>query len=244
MRSNSAPKLVRIDHLERARPRQVDRNHFLDAAGPRGHHHHLVAEQDRLLDRVGDEQHGLMCLVENLQQFLLHHDLGLRVERGERLVHQQDRPLHDQRARQRHALAHAAGKLPRQVALEAAQADRGEQRRGALIALGCGHAAHLEAEGDVVDDVAPRKQIEVLPDHDRVGAERPRHRPAARRWMRTVPLGRRLEAADDLDQRALAAAARAEQAGEPAGAETMGEAVQRHGPAWGPRPKSASRHRR
>ena len=39
--------------------------------------------------------------------------------------------------------------------------------------------------------------------------------------MRTVPRGRRLEAADDLDQRALAAAARAEQAGEAAGAEAM-----------------------
>ena len=59
---------------------------------------------------------GFVGLVENAQQFLLHHDLGLRVERGERLVHQQDRPFHDQRARQRHALAHAARQLARQMA--------------------------------------------------------------------------------------------------------------------------------
>ena len=79
--------------------------------GPRGHHHHLVAEQDRLLDRVRHEDHRLAHLVENARELLLHDDFGLRIERGERLVHQQDRPLHDQRARQRHALAHAAGEL-------------------------------------------------------------------------------------------------------------------------------------
>ena len=99
-RSNSAPNSVRIDHFERARPRQTDRNHLLDAARPRRHHDHFVAQQDRLLDRVGDEQHGLVRAVENAQQLLLHDDLGLRVERGERLVHQQDRPLQDQRAGQ------------------------------------------------------------------------------------------------------------------------------------------------
>ena len=50
----------------------------------------------------------LWVRVEDAQQLLLHHDLGLRVERGERLVHQQDRPFHDQRAGERDALAHAA----------------------------------------------------------------------------------------------------------------------------------------
>ena len=59
--------------------------------GPCGHHHHLVAEQDRLLDRVGDEQDGLVGRIEDAQQFLLHDDLGLGIERRERFVHQQDR---------------------------------------------------------------------------------------------------------------------------------------------------------
>ena len=130
----------------------------------------------------------LWVCVEDPQQFLLHDDLGLCIERGERLVHQQDRPLHDQRARQRHALAHAAGQLARQVALEAAQPDRSDQPPRALDSVRLGDAAHLQPEGDVVDDAAPGKQVEVLPDHHRVGAERAADRPAwPDRWMRMVP---------------------------------------------------------
>ena len=117
-------------------------------------------------------ENGLAGAIEDAQQLFLHDDLGLRVERGERLVHQQDRPLHDQCARQGDALAHAAGQLPGQVAFEAAQSDRGNQRAGALMTRGLGHAAHLQAERDIVDDAAPGKQVEILPHHDRVGAER------------------------------------------------------------------------
>ncbi len=113
------------DQLERARTRQVDGDHILDPAGTGGHDHHLVAEQDRLLDRVGDEQDRLVRPVEDAHQLFLHDDLGLRVQRGKRLVHEQDRTLHDQRAGQRHPLTHAAGQLLREMALEPAQADRG-----------------------------------------------------------------------------------------------------------------------
>ena len=42
-------------------------------------------------------------------QFLLHLAARQRVERGERLVHQQDLRLHRERARDRDALLHAAG---------------------------------------------------------------------------------------------------------------------------------------
>ncbi len=52
----------------------------------------------------------------------------MRVERAERLVHQQQRRIVDQRAHQRDALLHAAGQLPRIAVLEAGEAD---QRRAA-----------------------------------------------------------------------------------------------------------------
>src|SRR5258708_2102587 len=44
-----------VDHFLRAWPRQIDRNDLLDASGPRRHHHHFVAEQDGLVDGVGDK---------------------------------------------------------------------------------------------------------------------------------------------------------------------------------------------
>ena len=180
----------------------------------------------------------VLCVcVEDAQQLFLHDDLGLRVERGERLVHQQDRPLHDQRARQRDALAHAAGQLAGQVLLEAAQSDRGNERARALVARGLGHAAHLQAEGDIVDDAAPGKQVEVLPHHHRVGAERMPDIVALRVLDPDRAAGRAFEPGDDLDQRALAAPARPEQAGDAPRAEAMGEVIERdHAGAAKPRP--------
>ena len=56
-------------------------------------------------------------------QLLLHQLAGLRVERGERLVHQQHFRVHDQRAREVHALLHAAGEFVRIVMLETREAD-------------------------------------------------------------------------------------------------------------------------
>ena len=65
------------------------------------------------------------------EQFLLQDFAGLRVERGERLVHQQDRRVHRERAHQPDALLHAAGELIGIVPLESGQADQFEIVRDA-----------------------------------------------------------------------------------------------------------------
>ena len=57
-----------------------------------------------------------------LQQLFLHHLARHRVERGERLVHQQDFGVGGEQARDRDALLHAARQLGRIVVLESAQA--------------------------------------------------------------------------------------------------------------------------
>lgn len=49
-----------------------------------------IAHHQRLLNRVGDEQQGETHLFPQQQQLFLHLAPGQRVERGERLVHQQD----------------------------------------------------------------------------------------------------------------------------------------------------------
>ena len=55
-----------------------------------------VADDDRFLDGMGDEQHGEADIVPKLKQFFLHAPPGQGIERGERLVHQQDFRLHRQ----------------------------------------------------------------------------------------------------------------------------------------------------
>ena len=102
--------------------------------------------------------------------------------------------------------------MARQVVLEAAQPDRGDEPAGALTALRLGDAFHLEAEGDVVDDAAPREQVEVLPHHHGVAAERAVDRGRGRIDDADGAGCRGLYAADDLRQRAFAASARTEDA--------------------------------
>ena len=73
-----------------------------------------------------------------LQQLVLQDQLVLRVERGERLVHQQDLGIGHQGAREADALAHAAGELLRIVSAEAGQADHLEEEADLLAPLALG----------------------------------------------------------------------------------------------------------
>ncbi len=57
-------------------------------------------------------------------QFALHQAAGLRVERPERLVHQQDARVDRQRAGDRGALLHAAGQLRRVAVLKPGETDQ------------------------------------------------------------------------------------------------------------------------
>src|SRR5215471_2983602 len=65
----------------------------LDLAGMRRHQQDAVADQHRFWNRVGDEQHGEARVGPQRQQFLLHLAARERIERRERLVHQQHRRL-------------------------------------------------------------------------------------------------------------------------------------------------------
>ena len=76
---------------------------------------------------MGDEEDRRAGLLPDAQQLLVELVAGDLVERAERLVHQQDARPADQRPGDRHALAHAAGKLVRQRVLAAREADQLEQ---------------------------------------------------------------------------------------------------------------------
>ena len=69
----------------------------------------------------------IAVLLAHLEHEVLEVAARLRVDRRERLVHQQDRRLVGERARDRDALLHAAGELPRVVVDEPRQPDRLER---------------------------------------------------------------------------------------------------------------------
>ena len=62
---------------------------------------------------MGDEQHGELGFIPQRQQLVLHPRAGQRIERRERLVHQQNIRLHRHATRDRDALLHAAGQRVR-----------------------------------------------------------------------------------------------------------------------------------
>ena len=131
-----------------------------------------------------------------------------RVERAERLVEQEHARLQRQRAGDGHALAHAARQLVRAGAGEPAEADEVEQLGGARRRRSArGQPASAQGEGDVVERVAPGQQPRFLEDEadPRIG---PDHGLARRPHGAA---GRAEQAADDAQQRALAAAVGADE---------------------------------
>ena len=111
-----------------ARKRRVDRELGEHPAGPRSHHHDPLREVDQLEHRMGDEHHGLAQRLPQRQEVVVEAKARDLVERGERLVHQQERGLGDQRARDRGAHLHAARKLARIALREAGKPDARERR--------------------------------------------------------------------------------------------------------------------
>ena len=66
------------------------------------HDHHPIGQQDRLRDAVGDEQDGLAPLLPDAEQLEAHLFPGHRVQRAERLVHQQQAGIGQERAADGH----------------------------------------------------------------------------------------------------------------------------------------------
>ena len=104
---------------------------------------------------MGDEHHRRAQRLPELQQIVVELEAGDLVERGERLVHQQQLRLGDERARDRDAHAHAAGQFARIGVGELCQADAAERRLDALgAALPRRRAVQLERQQHVVEHVA------------------------------------------------------------------------------------------
>src|ERR1700730_1388205 len=179
----------------------------LDAARARRHHRYPVGEIDRLLHVVSDEDHGLRRALPDGDQLGLHEAAGLRVERAERLVHQQNLWIYRERAGERGALLHPARKLRRIGVLEAAKPDEIDEALRPRFAARARQAGTLEAVEHVRPHGLPREQGKVLEHDAAVGARRD-DRIAV---DENPPALDRQEAADQIKQGGLAAARRTEQ---------------------------------
>ena len=131
---------------------------LVDVAGPADlfdaavvEHGEPVAQRERLVLVVGDDDEGDADLALNGLELDLHLLAQLEVERAERLVEQQHAWPADERAGQRDALALAARQLGRAARRRGRRAGpcRG-RRRCACVVRPCAHPAHLQAVLDVL----------------------------------------------------------------------------------------------
>ncbi len=101
---------------EIARPRQIELDPAHDPSGPGRDHDHLVGELDRLLDAMGDEEHGLGILHQQPLEIAAELLAGHGIQRPQGLVHQDQRRIMDQRPAEGGALLHPARELMGQAA--------------------------------------------------------------------------------------------------------------------------------
>ena len=132
-----------------ARAGKADRHFAFHGAGMRGHDHHTIGEIDGLGYVVGHVHHRFARLAPHVREQPLHVVAGERIERRERLVHQQHRGIVGERAGDGDPLLHAAGEMVRVGVGELLELDQLELLQRDLLALGSRHALHLQAEGNV-----------------------------------------------------------------------------------------------
>ncbi|MOA00108.1 hypothetical protein D3C78_1194560 [compost metagenome] len=126
-------------------------------------------EEHGFFDVVGDQEHRLGGALPDLQQQLLHLLAGKGVESAERFVHQQHARVGGEGASQADTLLLAARKLPDAALFKTGQIDQGEHFPGASFAFFPGDTGQLQAEPDVGQHVLPWQQRVVLKHHAALG---------------------------------------------------------------------------
>ncbi len=150
--------------------RQFDGEFAFHAAGTESEQNDAIAEANGLTDVVRDEDDGASGFAPDALEFVVQQVAGLRVESGERLVHQKDVGLGGQGAGNGYALPHAARKLVNVAVLKFSEVYEPEIVFRLLQAFGLGNTLHLHAEFDVLANGEPWEKAVFLEDEDAVGA--------------------------------------------------------------------------
>src|SRR4051794_20590294 len=195
-----------------ARPLQAHVDDIGQAAGIGFQREHAITEVNGFVEVVRHEQGGRAALLDEAGDLVLQCLAGQRIERTERFVHQENTWTLGEAARDLNPLLHAAGKLRRIFIAMAGKADLVEQAGDARRTLLLRRSHGLQGEGNVPRCGSPgQKGPAIILKHDRhVRGRTIDQGPEAA----DLALARREQAAHEAQQRCLAAAGRADDAGE------------------------------
>src|SRR5215212_9195877 len=130
--------------------RRLDNRPYSSGAG--AEHENPIRQEQCLVNAVGDEDNGRASLRPDFQEVFLQLLASLRIERAERLVHEDKNRLAHQRAGDADPLLHAAGELVRIVLEEITESDKIDEMRGLIAALPDRHSIDLEWKFDIAHD--------------------------------------------------------------------------------------------
>src|SRR6478735_1551651 len=123
-------------------------------------HDHPIGQQNRLVDVMGDQQHGGCVATTQVLQQAVHLDARQRIEGAERFVEQQQFGLTHQRPRQRDALSLSPGQRARPYLGLVGEVHFAQCRPSLLPHRG----GRGKADGDVGQHALPRQQPRILKD--------------------------------------------------------------------------------
>src|SRR5262249_51971084 len=104
-------------------PPEVDGERVPDGPWCLAHDENAVAQHDRFLDGMGDQNHRLVRAVPNACEFILHLLARKYVESAERLIQQENFWIGGQCSRYCDALAHSTGQFARHRGAEPGETD-------------------------------------------------------------------------------------------------------------------------
>ena len=196
-------------------------------------HRHLIAQLDRLIDVVGDEDDGLAQFALKPQELVLQLFAHHRVDRAERLVHQHHRRVGGECPGHPHPLLLAPGELVRVALGEfGGQSHPLEEFERDPPRLGLRPAEQQGHRGDVVDDRTMREQPAALDDIADAAAKLVGVQGRGVASIDRDHTGGWLDhPVDHPQRRGLAAAGRADQHGDPASGGGEAQSADRRGSA-------------
>ncbi len=114
------------------------------------------------------EQDGLLVLVPDTLQVEVQLVAGQRVERAERLVHEQQPRIVNERAADGDPLAHAAGEFERVLVLAPGQADQVQELARTLLVVLHAQAPELGLNENIGQHAPPIHEQVLLKDYSQI----------------------------------------------------------------------------
>ena len=158
-------ELRRFLLLDSSRPGQGDHDVVYDACGSLAHHHDAIRQKNRFRDTVRDEDHRFAIPLPDAQQLEIHLVAGHGIQSAERLIHEQQVRILDQRTADAGSLPHAARQLVRQSFGEIRNPGDVQKLEAASSIMPYVLSHQIDGEQHVVDDRAPGQHDGVLEDY-------------------------------------------------------------------------------